>query len=459
MFKKFYTNFIKSTNKDPDIQAREFILNCILIGLIILCLINSVNSLFSLIFKHEFYVIWRLVFISCLLIFFATLYLISKRKSLHNEVSLFICSLFFGLATFVLVSWGLQDPIASSLFCLVIIMAGILIGARYSLYVLIVIIATFLVLLMLDTNHMLHPDTEWTKRHISLGDAISFITLFAIIALISWLFNRKMELALKRARKSEEALRHQRDKLEVVVQERTRELQAEQLQKVQQVYRFAELGHLSTALFHDLANFSSSLTLDTEGLKEYGEPDIVSRIQQNVKYINDVVRRVNLHLHNGSVNERTDIVKQIDEIVSILKYEANKCSVTIKTNVPQKRIFYKTDTTRFRQLITNLISNAIEAYEETKFISARTKREVVVDVKKWKENITISVTDYGKGITPSKLERIFEPFYSGKSNGTGIGLFIVKQITQKDLKGTIRVISNKKEGTIFTVNLPLVSNS
>jgi signal transduction histidine kinase len=73
--------------------------------------------------------------------------------------------------------------------------------------------------------------------------------------------------------------------------------------------------------------------------------------------------------------------------------------------------------------------------------------------------LVIKVTDWGKGITPDELPKLFEPFYSTKSkgfSGLGIGLAIVRQYVTDDFGGSIRVSSTRRLGTRFTVKLPII---
>jgi signal transduction histidine kinase len=98
----------------------------------------------------------------------------------------------------------------------------------------------------------------------------------------------------------------------------------------------------------------------------------------------------------------------------------------------------------------NVMSNGIDAYDT----DSRSARSVLVSVIRSKEGIEMKVTDFGRGIPASKQEKVFEPFYSTKKGGTGIGLAIAKRMVEKDFSGTIKVASSKKIGTTFTILLP-----
>jgi two-component system NtrC family sensor kinase len=275
------------------------------------------------------------------------------------------------------------------------------------------------------------------------------------LALVSWLFNRQMEMALKRAKNSEKALKRQRDSLEIKVEQRTRQLQAAQLDQIQEFYRFAELGHLSTALFHDMANHLASVSIDIKGLSKDPHSDISNRIQNNISYIDEVVRRVRRQIQGQTEIERFNVAEEIEEIIKILAYQSSRQNVAIDLQGPPARqpIMYRGDLTRFRQIIINLLSNATEASSDTKR-PADAQPVVTITAGKQVQDLIITVSDQGKGIKDTDQAKVFEPFYSTKDKGMGIGLFIVRQVTEKDFGGTINLTSSKA-GTTFTVTLPL----
>ena len=197
-------------------------------------------------------------------------------------------------------------------------MAGILVSARSALYAASGIALILGTLQYAKTQQYIHPDLEWMHISSTPGDVIGFSAILFIIALVSWLFNRQMEMSLKRARRSEKALQRQKDLLEIKVEKRARQLEAAQLEKMQQLYRFAELGQLSTALFHDLANHLSTVNVDIEGLSAGDHPDIMRRIQQNVGHINTIVRRVRQQIGGKSTTEAFDILNETEEVIKIL---------------------------------------------------------------------------------------------------------------------------------------------
>ena len=114
-------------------------------------------------------------------------------------------------------------------------------------------------------------------------------------------------------------------------------------------------------------------------------------------------------------------------------------------------IISKIDRTQLIRIITNLVKNAIQAFPEN-----QQNKAVCVNVKKVLSNVIITVADNGLGIAKEDFNRIFEPKFTTKSSGMGLGLGIIKNIIE-NYKGTITLESQIGKGTTFTVSLPIIN--
>jgi signal transduction histidine kinase len=108
------------------------------------------------------------------------------------------------------------------------------------------------------------------------------------------------------------------------------------------------------------------------------------------------------------------------------------------------------DRTQLIRIITNLVKNAIQAIPKNK-----ENKEVLVSVEKNYKNVLITVSDNGVGIESKNIERIFEPKFTTKNSGMGLGLGIIKNIIE-NYKGTITFETQIGLGTTFTVSLPII---
>ena len=119
---------------------------------------------------------------------------------------------------------------------------------------------------------------------------------------------------------------------------------------------------------------------------------------------------------------------------------------------PSQPLFARLDKTQLIRILTNLVKNAIQACDEIP------EPSVVVRVQKKKKKVCISVTDNGQGITQEHIDKIFEPKFTTKTSGMGLGLAMVKNIVQT-YDGQIEVESSTPNGTSFRVWLPLVNST
>jgi two-component system sensor histidine kinase HydH len=110
------------------------------------------------------------------------------------------------------------------------------------------------------------------------------------------------------------------------------------------------------------------------------------------------------------------------------------------------------DLVRMMQVFTNLFLNAIQAVGRAGEVTVSTR----LQGKARARFLQITVADNGRGISPAQRESIFEPFYTTRSDGTGLGLTIVKKIVEQH-DGRIEVESEKGKGTQFTILLPLAT--
>ncbi|WP_432673246.1 sensor histidine kinase [Flavobacterium sp. SM2513] len=110
------------------------------------------------------------------------------------------------------------------------------------------------------------------------------------------------------------------------------------------------------------------------------------------------------------------------------------------------------DRTQLIRIITNLVKNAIQAIPDS-----QVDKQIGIKVKKQDDSVLIEVSDNGSGIDSQNIPRIFEPKFTTKTSGMGLGLGIIKNIIE-NYKGTITFESEIGKGTVFTVTLPLIKN-
>jgi nitrogen fixation/metabolism regulation signal transduction histidine kinase len=118
----------------------------------------------------------------------------------------------------------------------------------------------------------------------------------------------------------------------------------------------------------------------------------------------------------------------------------------------EKEIISKMDRTQLIRVITNLVKNAIQSIPEN-----QSEKTILVSVKKEENNVLILVKDNGIGIEAENIDRIFEPKFTTKNSGMGLGLGIIKNIIE-NYKGSITFETEQGKGATFTVSLPIINS-
>ena len=152
--------------------------------------------------------------------------------------------------------------------------------------------------------------------------------------------------------------------------------------------------------------------------------------------------------------EETDLKQSIDQVVDSLKHLGKKKNISIKCNCPQKSQFVLADKKALERILTNLIDNAFKYSEENSVIEISTKS------KKKDDNIVVTVTDNGKGISDEDKPLIFDRFFrtaearASEKKGSGLGLAIVKNLVNS-LNGDVGVRNAPQKGSEFWFSLPV----
>ncbi|HEX8563903.1 MAG TPA: ATP-binding protein [Flavobacterium sp.] len=143
-------------------------------------------------------------------------------------------------------------------------------------------------------------------------------------------------------------------------------------------------------------------------------------------------------------NETLNVVEVVELALDIFNEDY------IRFEKQEDEIISKMDRTQLIRVITNLVKNATQSFPED-----QDDKSVVVRIMRVEKCVLISVADNGRGIEKENIERIFEPKFTTKSSGMGLGLGIIKNIIE-NYKGTITFESEFGRGTTFTVSLPII---
>ena len=174
---------------------------------------------------------------------------------------------------------------------------------------------------------------------------------------------------------------------------------------------------------------------------------IKDEINRTLSIINDFSDYGKLQIEK----EEVDVLMLLEDIEETLKPLLQEKQVTSKFIMKEEELYAYLDYNRMKQVIINMIKNAIEAKDESRTLS------IITTVKKIKDEIQIRIEDTGTGISKENLEKIDKIFYTTKENGTGLGVALSKEIVEQH-HGTLLYQSKVGKGTKVTILLPIKEN-
>ena len=220
--------------------------------------------------------------------------------------------------------------------------------------------------------------------------------------------------------------------------------------------RMAAAGQLASHITHEVRNPLNSISLNTEMLEEELEGAEGSEGRALCRAIREEVDRLTeiteeylrfARLPKPSL-QREDVNELIAGLLSFVGSELAEAGVSVDQQLDPLLPPVECDENQLRQALLNLVRNAGEAMDDVGGGTLTVSTAVVEDG----EQVEITVADTGPGIDEADVARVFEPFFSTKERGTGLGLALTHQIVQEH-NGTIAVTSRAGEGTTFRLRL------
>lgn len=228
--------------------------------------------------------------------------------------------------------------------------------------------------------------------------------------------------------------------------------------RLEKAERLSSLGQLAAGVAHEIRNPLNAISMAAQRLKRDFTPDDPAKGQefQNLSgVVRDEIRRLNgiieeflsfsksrrLELSNFSVTE------VLQKIVRLMQEEASSRGITLETRWQLNPAVIPMDINKLQQAFLNFIKNAMES------IAGQGKITIKVD-KESKNYILVSISDTGCGMTAEEIEKIFNPEYTTKEKGLGLGIPLAMEIIRGH-GGDVRVISRRGFGTTFEIILPL----
>ena len=228
-----------------------------------------------------------------------------------------------------------------------------------------------------------------------------------------------------------------------------------QLEKAE---RLSSLGLLAAGVAHEIRNPLNAISIATQRLKREftpADPQKADDFQNLSGIIRDEIKRLNSIIEEFltfSKSRRLDfskfsITEVLQKIVNLIREEASTRGITVETKWRETPALISMDVNKLQQAFINLIKNAMES------ITAAEGKVIITVEREGKNHIVVKITDSGCGMTSKEIESIFNPEYTTKEKGLGLGVPLACEIIRGH-GGDIRVISTKGSGTTFEVILP-----
>ena len=255
---------------------------------------------------------------------------------------------------------------------------------------------------------------------------------------------------------TKEALERQRAEERATEEgERLRQAQAD----LAHIGRVTTMGQLTASLAHEIKQPISAAVIDAKTclLCLGGDhPDLPAARDAASRLVNDVMRAADIissisvsFKKNALQRELVDVNQLIRDMVVLLRSEANRYSISIRTELAAELPRVIADAVQLQQVFMNLILNGIDAMKETS-----AEHELSIKSESDKRQLMISVSDTGAGLPPEQMEQIFTAFFTTKEHGIGMGLPISRSIIESH-GGRLWATGNAGRGATFQFNLPV----
>lgn len=226
-----------------------------------------------------------------------------------------------------------------------------------------------------------------------------------------------------------------------------------QQEELLQSERLAAVGQLSAEIVHEIRNPLNAISLNIDWLDselQGGDPEV----RRTLASLSKEIERLNLITESylvrarmpGKGAQKTGIHELINEILDFSREEYKQRNIIVEKVLAGQEIFVPSDRSKLKQAFLNIFRNAREAMPNGG--SLRVRSEIRDNV------LRLQVTDSGYGMNEATRRRTFNPFFTTKPNGTGLGLMLTKSIVE-EARGTVECDSQIGEGTTFTFKFPL----
>jgi signal transduction histidine kinase len=226
--------------------------------------------------------------------------------------------------------------------------------------------------------------------------------------------------------------------------------------------RAASINALASTIAHEINQPLGALRINAERVEKKiasGATDIELLEKINKDMIEDIDRAsaivrslVNLASKKANQPAAVELVAATRDVVEVSRTKLRDEDVTVEINAPPS-CYVRVTPTEWQQVLINLLNNAIDSLR----ISHKTPKQIVITLRQEVEFVVLTIQDNGVGIPVGQEEKIFELLVTNKESGSGVGLWLTKDIINR-YQGEIVAKNLGDSGACFTVRLPALSN-
>ncbi len=217
--------------------------------------------------------------------------------------------------------------------------------------------------------------------------------------------------------------------------------------------RFVLMGEMMANISHQwkqpLNNVGLAIVSSRFSASEEEREKNFDIMEENIKYLSNTINDFMSFFEKKSPNEARELGDILDEVQSIMKAQIESCDIKLTLKIAENLKHIKIIPV-ISQVLLNLLSNAKDAKDDS-----QVDKEIILYIKAIAKGIQISCCDNGVGIEKSVRSKVFDPYFTtkAKKQGTGIGLYMSKQIVNSIFNGEI-IVDEMSKNTCFRVNIP-----
>ncbi|MBW1802618.1 MAG: hypothetical protein JRJ85_18025 [Deltaproteobacteria bacterium] len=218
--------------------------------------------------------------------------------------------------------------------------------------------------------------------------------------------------------------------------------------RINRAERLSAAGRLAAGVAHEIRNPLNAISMAIQRLERDNPHALTSLIRDEIRRLNSIIEDfLNISRSRKLSLKQHDINTLVEQIVFLMREESESKKIAIEARYHVGPLMVSVDLDRMKQAFLNILKNAIESISEGGTISIG----IAPSRKKWAQ---VRITDTGAGLSHNEIQHIFDPDYTTKDKGLGLGLPIALEIIRGH-DGDIHVTSHGGEGTTFDIILPL----